>query len=141
MQSIRLDLSIVNFAFVSSKSHAFSRVTQPSTKSPSKETCILQPLTANPRTRNLSIATVDHEPRCCCTCVPMTCQLGQSGSDQDRTSARRLRSSTSVGISHLILPNRPNWPFTIFALPRSRYRSNVCTDSDQIVRERGCRGL
>ena len=76
-------------------------------------TCLLQPSTQSLRTGNLSIATVDHEPRRCCTSVPMTCQLGQSGSDQDRTSAHRLCSSTSVNISLLIRRNRPNRIFTI----------------------------
>ena len=34
-----------------------------------KETCVLQPSTANPRTGNLSIATVDPESHRCCTCL------------------------------------------------------------------------
>ena len=65
------------------------------------------------------------------------CQLGQWGSDRDRTGVDRLRSFTSVGIFPFF--NRPYHPiFTIFALPRSRYRSNAWTDSSQIVGERGC---
>ena len=54
------------------------------------------------------------------------------------TSCSQISSFTSVGISLLIRPNRPNRIFTIFALPRSLYRSNAWTDSSQIVRERGC---
>ena len=61
------------------------------------------------------------------------CQLGQSGSDRDRTGVDRLRSFTSFGFSLLIRPNRPKRIFTIFALPRSRYRSNAWTDSSQQI--------
>ena len=98
--------------------------------------CLLQPSSQNP----IDVAIMRTRFYFTAIYRLSACQLGRWGSDRDRTGIDRLRSFTSVGIFPFF--NRPNHPIsTIFALPRSRYRSNAWTDSSQIVGEIGCRIL
>ena len=81
--------------------------TPTSAERPSKATCVLQPSNDNPRTGNLSIATVNRVPSMLHVCGlwrhhRSACQLGQSCSDRDQIGTVQKRSSSSVHISRLI---------------------------------------